>query len=628
MKSDSAFKNRFKIDLAILTAVLLLSAIGLLNKFPIKISAQDDAAPAAMPQQLGQSNVLLVLPDETQSATQFPEMDFSFAWYNAIAQYVGPFSITLARDIENHANANIIIIPQNAAQAFSNDQIETVKRRVEAGATLVIEMPAPAWEPLTAIKRRAKTSSAIKRLTDATNSPLTAAFRDNLLNTPLDTQILRIDALDTQILSSDATLLEIDGAIAHYKRPLGAGCVFVLAFNFGQAITALQQGRPANNFLIETENPPKTSDLVLNERMRNNAVPFADLLKLHVFAAIAQSSPFPMLWPFPDAKRGALVISHESGQLPDDAFLNADHEKSLNIRSSWLVSHGKISKKTLKTYADDHFDIGISLIRPPTGKIYKPIGLPFFKPAAAELNIRQQKNALASLTAAPVASCKFAGAAWSRDYTVAFRQLAAAKCRIDLSYAPSQPEEFGYIFGSGFPFLPIEKNGLPLPIYEFPALVDDTAGLQTLPPNAPNQLLKDAIQTYHQPVRAHFNANTMISSPSYLSPKTWNDFILDAQSLNAWITTAKNFLSFYTLRRQAAVQYQFHPQSRTLNISLSLPESPENFTLSLPEKTSYGSIHAIRLNGAAASAKTVTADGLFSLIPIPPGNHSLQIQYQ
>ena len=79
MQGDSSFIKRFKIDF-ILLGVLACVCLGyVVDAHPIRISRSDTPGAASMPQQLGQSNILLILPDTTQTAESYPEMDFSFA---------------------------------------------------------------------------------------------------------------------------------------------------------------------------------------------------------------------------------------------------------------------------------------------------------------------------------------------------------------------------------------------------------------------------------------------------------------------------------------------------------------------------------------------------------------------
>lgn len=621
--------KRFKVDIIILLILLALCLGALLHHFPIRFSSDDAAGTAMMPQQLGQSGVLLILPDRNENARAYTDVDFSFAWYNLLSQYVGPFGIALASSISGPVQAQLIVVPQKTAESMTESQIQAITQSVQRGATLILEMPTPEWGALTAVKRNAKTSAAIKHLTDAPNSPLAGIWRDQLLNTPLDTQVLRIDTLDSETLPGDALLLELDGAIAHYRRPLGSGFVFTLAFNLGQALTSMQQGRPADSFEIETDEPPVAGDLVMNEKLRANKVPYADLLKLHVLMSAQYASPMPFLWPFADGRRSALLLVHETGGMGDEVFRMAEYEQAQDAQSTWLLTAGKHSKKSLESLKNARFDLGVSLVRPPTGRLYDTYGPSFFAPVAGERNMEDQKNAVMRRLGAGISTCKLAGSAWSYDYTLNFRKLAAAQCQIDLTYAPTQPEQFGYLFGTGFPFLPIERNGLPLPTYEFPSVLSDAAGFETLPAKIADELLSEAEQTYHQPIVVQMNADTMLTHPTYLIPEIWLGLIRAAKDQQVWIATAKAFMHHYTLRKQAHLTHAFHPQTKVLDVKAELPKANFMYTVALPRRTMHGAIHDLWLDRQAVDINVLktTADGLLLLLPVTSGDHLVQVQY-
>lgn len=634
MQREFSFFHRFKLDIIVLIGIILIGLGAILHHFPITISRDDAYGVAAMPQQLGQANILLILPETVQTTNNYPDMDFSFAWYNAMSQIFGPFSITLTnriRSANDLSNAKIIVIPQNAAAQMNDDQIQLIAQNVQLGASLIIEMPGQAWTPITGVRLHSRGNSAIKRITAAPNSPLTGKYRDALLDVPLDTRVMRMDTSENHPIPSNGLLLEIDGAVAHAKRPLGAGFVYIFAFNFGQAITSLQQGRPSDALSIDTEEVPKTSNLILNEKMRANTIPYADILKNHVFACISQTTPIPMLWPFPEAHKSALILTHETGNLSDDAFLPAKTENEFKARSTWLVTASKMSSQTLRTQQEKGFEIGAALLRTPTQAVYKPLGTSFFHPILIEQTMKDQKTRIDEQASQSISTCKIAQSFWSHDYTASFRRLTAAKCRIDLSYAPGAHGDFGYLFGSSFPFLPIERNGLPIPIYEMPTLLDDTAtSFASLPENIPVQLLNDAQNIWNTPIIANFNANTMQATPSYLSPQTWHDLLVFARDNAVWLPSVKAFVQHYTLRKQAQINYTWTPQTRTLDVQMRLPKADFNYTIAIPKRTAAGTLDALWLDKRPLDieAGVLSSDGLLLLVPIPQDEHTLQGHYQ
>lgn len=586
-----------------------------------------------LPPQMGSGDVLLVLPDENRVATQFSDLDFSFAWYNLLTQEVGPFSIDLTSNIVDASfrGARLIIVPRRTAASFSEEQVEFVMQAVQAGASLLIEMPTPQWAALTAVKRKAQTTAAIKRLTDAPNSPLPTAYRDLLLNIPLDTQVLRIDTLDSETLQRQAMLLELDGAVAHYYRPHGNGHVFVLAFDLGQALTAIQQGRPSDNFVIEAseEGTLSPADLVLNERLRGNVIPYADLLKRHVMASMYRVVPMATLWPFPDAHKSALLLTHESADIGDKFSYMAEYEKAQSVQSSFLIAASNASSEALQSLRKDDFEIAALFVRPPFGEVYQAFGVSAFQPIVKARNLVKQRQYLAQQSKTSITTCKMAGLNWNADYTTTLRQLAKAQCQIDLSYGPAQPNQYGYFFATSMPFLPIERNGLPLPIYILPTMFTDAYGVDALGPEVLEQLIVESQQKYHEALVVNFNADTMMRQPHYRIPELWQTAIATAKSQGTWLTTVNAFMLHYSLRKQAQLKSVYNDNTRLLEVVINLPEYANAFTVALPARTLTGALQSLSLDGNIIDVKllSITGDLNQILVPLTAGQHNLVAQY-
>lgn len=633
MQGEPSRIHRFKIDL-ILLAILACVCLGyVLQKHPIRLPRSDAQGAASMPQQLGQSNILLILPDTTATADSYPETDFSFAWYNAMSQTIGPFAIALTRDIqsaEDLSQAHLIVIPRNAAESMTESQIQIVAQSVRLGASLILEMPGHAWTPIAGMRLNARGNATIKRITDAPNTPLSGQYKEHLLNVPIDTRIMRMDAPAPDAFASDGLLLEIDGATAHVRKQVGAGSVHILGFDFGQAITSLQQGRPGDDFHIDAEETPKNSDLILNERMRANTVPYADLLKAHVFGSVFQTAPFPMLWPMADGKKSALIITHETGTLGDEAFLPAKTESEMGAHATWLVTASKITNDALRKYAGNGSDIGASIHRSASDRLDKAYGIAFFKPFAVEQTAAAQKRAIMKQLSGPVSTCKYAGNYWTRDYTAAFRYLTSAQCQIDMSYGPGQAGDYGYLFGSSYPFLPLERNGLPFPVYEFPTVIDDAAGLNAVPEHPPLQLLKEAESVWNGPIAVNFNADAMRQSPNYQSPQMWHDLMNYAKDNNIWMPSAREFMQHFTLRKQSRMLYAWNAQAHALQAQIRLPKADFSYTLAIPKKAQAGTLDAVWLDKKRLDieAGQTSSDGLLLLIPVAGGEHAIDAHYQ
>ena len=523
MRNESALTVRFKTDI-ILILILALIALGILiTRHPFHLTTEDALAQAMMPPQLGRGETLLILPAETHVAQEFEDLDFSFAWYNYLSQEIGPFSIALTDDLSDAAfdAIRLIVVPRRSAALMNAAQIGMIETAVSKGASLLIEMPDPAWSNLTAVKQKPQTGNAIRHFTDAPNSPLPADLKDALLNFPLDTQVLRLETLDNVTLGHSDLLLELDGAIAHYHLTHGAGHVFVLSFDLGRALTARIQGRPDEDFKIavEEDKRPLPSSLILNEKLGTNTIPYADILKRHVLQSIWRIAPQAVLWPFPNAEKTALIVTHDVHQTGDQALYIVSDEQTRGLPSTLFVSTENTTTSWLTQTAAQGFDIGVLMVRPPVAQTWRHAGPSFFSPVWIERNMDDQKRQISSRTRRNMTACKMYGANWNPDYTTTFRKLTAAKCQIDLSYMPDNGQ-YGYLFGSGFPFLPMDRGGLPFPVYEFPTLWSD-ANETPDSPDVTAQLLKDSVERYHQPVVLHFSADALRDPPHNQSLEAW-----------------------------------------------------------------------------------------------------------
>ncbi len=631
MRNESALTVRFKIDFILIVLLIIVAAFAFVASHPFETSASDERGTAQLPPQMGHGEVLLVLPAQTNQADTFDALDFSFAWYNALTQEIGPFSIALPNDVNEQllSDIRLIVVPKRAAVDLTETQIATIEAAVTRGASLLIEMPTPAWAALTSIRQKSQSNSTIKRFTDAPNSPLPTSLRDTLLNFPLETQVLRIDSLDNEALGRSDLLLELDGAIAHYHRPHGAGHVFILAFDMGEALTALQQGRPSDNFKIEInedEAHATPAHLVLNDKLKTNLIPFADVLKRHVFASIWRLSPQPTLWPFPNAERSALLLTHDADAIGDANYILQEEKQSAAV-STILASTDKTTSKWLSTISETGSEVGTLIVRPPVRKLWRNIGPSFFSPVRAELNAESQRNIISNRAKRNVTTCRLAAQSWAADYTTSFRILTKALCKIDLTYGPADGM-YGYLFGTGFPFLPLDRGGLPFPVYEIPTLLSDNTPTP-IDPAIAVKLLKESAELYHEPLVFNFSADTMREHPHFQAIDAWLQLIEQAAATRTRFYTVQNYMQYYSTRKQAQLQSTFNDQTRLLDIHTELPTLSDNFTLSLPTRTLYGAIHAITVdqNPIDPKALNTAVNGSLTLLPLTSGGHRILVQY-
>ena len=351
-------------------------------------------------------------------------------------------------------------------------------------------------------------------------------------------------------------------------------------------------------------------------------------MKKHVIRSALRYTPHPILWPYPDAFAGALIITHEENQFGDNAYFMAEHEHGQNMTSTYFITSQGMSNEMLRTMSNQHFDIGLQAEPSPKASTYARRGPAFFKPSQKALKIFQQRKHLERLSKSSVNACKVKDSIWNVGYTETFRKLVYAKCQIDASYSPTEPNTYGFLFGTAFPFLPIDRQGLPLPVYEFPTILTDSVNVREIPEGTAVNLLKDSNNHLNIPLVYNFDADSLATHPYYDSLSVWLSVLEQAPKENHWVTNLTAFMHFYSLRRQSQMSYAYNATLQSIDISLHLPDAPRAYTLALPQRNMGSEISSIQTDSVVIDKNfIITKDGFFNLIKVLPGEHKIRVQW-
>lgn len=655
VRKEQSFVSRFKYDLIVLVLLGLVGTGMWLNRHPFTFDGEDDAvAGGEVPPQIGNGDVLLVVPDSSAGGGEFNDLDFSFAWYNALAQEVGPFALQVSGAFgpEDLVGIGLVIVPARASVLLEPPQIAVLRSWVEGGGSLVVEMPGPSWAALSGVKEPVLIGRSTKAITAAAGSLLQGDIGKHLLDTPLHSRMLRLDTVELPDVHRTDILLEIDGVPAHYHRAVGAGHVYVLGFDFGMAVTSLQQGVPLADFSVEPpehlrdeglddddDEPGMTRPdmLVAHPKLRQALVPYADLLERHVLYAPLRERPQARLWPYPETLAGALILTHEERGFGDRATYMAEYESRLGLSSTYFISPIEISNDALDALHAAGIEVGLGWHRNGPDAIYESRGLGRLRPYQVALTLAEQKERLESWSGRRVVSSRVHGLEWDADYTTTFRKLVAADVRIDSSYGPVEPESYGYLFGTGLPFFPIDRNGLPLPIYEMPYVLSDTAGFGADGTSVLATLLKESRGGYHNLLTLDIDADAMAHQPRPQTLETWMQALELARQEKHWVTNLREFVMFFDARRQASLRSRFDPDTRTLSLTADVPSVAavrDGAPLPAPGLAvplRYGSsiIESVTVDGRAIELNTLgrSGDGVLALISTSPGVRKVEVRY-
>jgi hypothetical protein len=652
VRREESLLSRFKIDLGLLCLIGLIMGGLWLNRHPMTFDADDEVMSGELPPSVGGGEVLLVAPAPSgEDAKGFLDLDFGYAWYNALAQEVGPFRLRApsAISLEELDGVQLIVIPASAARALDLSQIDVIQMFIKRGGSAIVEMPGPQWSGITGIGAALQSGRIGKRITGAAGSALQNDFNAHLLEAPLYTRMLRMDTVDLADLQPVDVLMEIDGVPAHLHRKLGEGHVFLLAFDFGMAVTSLQQGIPGDDFSIpplssateQEANAPLTipERLVENPKLHQATAPYADLLERHVLYAPLRHQPIARMWLFPETMMGALAMTHEDGGIGDRATFMARYEQERGWPSTYFISpiDDGMSNTALDALRAQGVSLGLTWHRTAEDAIHKPGGLGRFHPYRTRLNLADQRARLEGWAGQRIHAVRAHNQRWDRDYTLTWRKMAAGGAFIDSTYGPGDTNSFGYLFGTGLPFLPIDRNSLPLPIFEIPYVLSDTAGLGPDDRSVLIRLIKESRAGFHQLLTIDIDADAMVRHPRVHTMETWMQAFELAQTERHWITTLPEFMLFYEGRRRAQLRSKFEPSTRTLTVRAELPAiqrytSPDwlpSPAVSVPLRYEGQTIESATLDRKSldVSAMARSGDGVLALIPMPPGFHDLSVVY-
>lgn len=648
MASRRTLPQIFRLDI-IGVCIVVAVAVGLkLGSSPWVIGTSDPevvgAAPPAAP---GAGGTVLVAPTPSEAST-FSTLDMGYGWYNTLTQEVGPVRVTQLAGLPNVLadNPQLLVIAGSAARATPDAYVQQVASWVRAGGVLLLEQPGGQWRSLTGHTVGAQTRPT-RQITAADGSPLRGALRDAFLDCPVPTTIAGID-----VDESDAkrVLMEVDGHPALVHVPAGSGHIYLLTIDLARAITTLQQGRPEEDFSVpgvEAEYVPdrftQPYKLVASEKMLKTRVPYADLLERNIMEITAQHRPQARMWYFPGKFQGVYVMSHDEESFGDRSLFITDWEAKHGHRTSNFIIPGEMTTGAIRRMAAQGHDVQVHWNRgfwdvPVT----RPVGLGPWKPIALELNLADQiAHIERQLGTSSVTINRLHGLTLDRHWSSTFRKLAAARIAADSSYGPTGDKQFGYLFGTGRPFYPMDTNGLLLPVAQIPFVLQDDENLN---PAAQRRLVKGSETGLHQVVMPIYHSNTMANRPKVPVMETWRSIFRFAERHGHWVTTLQDFLLFDEARRTGHLSSTFDPKLRRLEIRVTIPTprlreldaKAEDATkrklcpsVSFPQTYRGEGVQSVTMDGDVIPLRRLgrSGDGFYHVLPTTCGEHVIYVTY-
>lgn len=536
------------ISLGIAFFIALITYV-MLNPPLIKESILKHEAATPPSDSIAENDFLLVVSNmNTEKSKAFSKNNWGFFWINILEKEAGCFSIMDISKFNKNIlkNKKVIIFPKGTTKSLNEEARVILKEFCEMGGIISIEIPDPSLSKLTGIALSNKSESAhnIDWIEPSLNEEL-IDYRRYLFSMPLNTAIYSIESK----ISDVKTVVKIDGKDAILQRDIKKGKIVMFCFDISLQLLSLKQGIPTSDDykvkigLNSKIKGAQTSDLTINNKIKRNLIPFADLFERLMINIILKGCNIPVWWYYPDTFKGASIISFDEdfygNRLADiDAVRN-------NLKfSQFITPESNISDRTIEKLINSGDEIGIHWNR-----FYFHInkfGLHYSKNKTLESQISfiktQSKDIKLRL------SCRIHHLRWGNDYTNPFEIMSKNKIYMDSSYGPGRGE-WGYVFGSGFPFRPLDKDGTPFALYEFPFHCHEPYG-------SISEQLFDKLMYESTDI---FNTTIVYLFHPYYCHKGGVSYERLKKAMNTlngrrWVTNFKEYLSFYEARKESNIK--------------------------------------------------------------------------
>jgi hypothetical protein len=311
-----------------------------------------------------------------------------------------------------------------------------------------------------------------------------------------------------------------------------------------------------------------------------------------------------------------------------------------------FVIPGPMSDASMTKMRDQGHDVQVHWNRGFMGThTQRTVGLGPWRPLALEMSLREQRLWIEERLGGRAASInRVHGLVWDQDWSQSFRKLASAQFAADSTYGPTGPKQFGYLFGTGMPFYPLDRSGLLLPVAEVPFLFQDDENLSA---RRHKRLVAQSESGYHQVIMPIFHSNTMANRPSVDVLQSWREIFGYARRHNHWVTTLQDYLLFAKARRQSTYTSRFSASQRRLDVQVNLvrpriePAREETRkgkqqastwicpALAFPQQYRGNDVQAVQLDGTTFPLRRLgrSGDGFYHTMPLACGAHKVQVFY-
>jgi hypothetical protein len=413
--------------------------------------------------------------DRTQGA--FDDHDWSWSWLNWAARAFGDPRVVSPAEMPVLSPRTAILLVTGSVGASRLPGVEDWVRR---GGLLVVQAPSP-LAALGGVTVKGPPTWAA-RVTAMADEPM----RSRLATVPVHARRQPAGAL------ADARpLVWLDGRPAAWIRPLGKGFVEVVAFDLGMALLAWRQGLPHPDFSIGERygclpGIVESDDLVMDPQMLHNPVPCADLLERQIFEVGCDEARIPTRWPVPGGAPAAWIVTHDDEGLGPRAMAPVIEDDVRRGFSPTVFAIGAGDPSQWKCDLELHWSR-------------------YLFPDLRRRTLAEQKSGASSAAAA----VRIHYLDWGTSWDAPFAAMNARALLFDSSLGPNAG--YGYLFGSGQLYRPLDAHGHPYDVEELPFEFQENWGGGG--PAAMLDLLEHAVATDHTVIVSLTHADKWGASP-------------------------------------------------------------------------------------------------------------------
>lgn len=564
-----------------------------------------------------------------RTAAPFEQNDWGAAWLNTLEQAFGNAVAVAAEDLAapdaRLDDFEVLVLSPEAVDAIEAAiLIPRLEAWTRAGGVLVLDRPTLAMQRLSGVQCSTEEVPATRFTSWRGIQGVDAWWQ----SCPTPTRRSAAVTMDDDVL----VVAELDLTPVVLERPLGAGLVQTIAFDYPQWLVAMQQGTPADeeygvtkrfgryDWLLEPE------DIVCDERLLDNPIPYADALEDALVEGWCATAPRARWWRFPQTWRGAFLMTHDEDLQGGaaSAFLT-EHEREIGATSTHFLI---LNRRLWETWYESEdwfawFEQRDADLQLHWNVLPMPIGFWKIEPFRVRYSMTQQHALLSKHVGRPIAN-RTHYLIIGDHYTRAFRVLHEYGIRWDTTYGPNRGGR-GYLFGTGLPYRPLDTDGTPFPLWEIPFVTQEDWGDAS--PQFLAKLLDESKAVYHQMIIPIFHPHLITLEPE--GEAFWKGSYEAARAANHGITNFREWDMFWSDRRASRCRSVFTNETlevrfdaRSDGLSLQIPERVRDHEHRVSTLISIA-VDGVRVDGE----RIATVGGACRLVPVLRGEGRLVARY-